>query len=148
MPWFSLVKLILMVVSTTESVDHSREGYRGVVRSSCEAVVHVSLPALHLDSRRECLIHRFDKTVSSLAQLSTLLFLTSPARCSCDLRALCTAWWEEVTRSQEQGMLSCPCNVGNFVQSLLIFSRYIFCSVSKKKNSRAETYSSINSGTS
>lgn len=39
-----------MVVSTT--VGHSREGYSGVVRSSCEAGVRVSLPALHLDGRK------------------------------------------------------------------------------------------------
>lgn len=71
-----------------QSVDRSREGHGRVVRSSCEAVVQVSLPALHLDSRGESLIHRFDETVSSRAQVSTLLFLTSPASCSCDLRAL------------------------------------------------------------
>lgn len=114
---FYVMDFTLTVMSTTEPVGRSREGNRDMVRSSCE----VSLPAPHLDGKRELLIHCFDQTVSSRAQVSTL---TSPARCSCDLRALCTAWWEEVTRSQEQGTLSCPCNVGYFVQSLLKFSYY------------------------
>lgn len=44
------------------------------------------------------------QNLSSQAQVSTRPALTSPAHCSCDLRALCTAWWEEVTTSGEHGM--------------------------------------------
>lgn len=121
-----LVKLILVAVSAAESAGHSREGCGGVVGSSCEAVVQVSLPALHLDSRREPLIHRFNKTVSSRAWVSTLLFLTSPARCSCDLRALSAprggrrSHTVESTAGWVVHVMSAI-----FVQSLLIFSRCV-----------------------
>lgn len=99
-----------------QSVDRSREGHGRVVRSSCDAVVQVSLPALHLDSRGESLIHRFDKTVSSWAQVSTLLFLTSPASCSCDLRALSALLGgrRSHAHSRERGVLSRSCNAGYF----------------------------------
>lgn len=96
-----------------QSVDHSREGHGRVVRSSCEAVVQVSLPALHLDSRGESLIHRFDQTVSSWARVSTLLSLTSPASCSCDLRALSALLGGRRSHTDES-VPSRSCNAGYF----------------------------------
>lgn len=65
------------------------------------------------------------QTLSSQAQVSTRPALTSPAHCSCDLRTLCTAWWEEVTMSGEYGMQGWYLtNVAIFVFSLLILTAF------------------------
>lgn len=59
-----------------------------------------------------------EQNLSSRASVSTRSGLTSPALCSCDLRALCAAWWEEVTQSGEHGTQGWPIFVCSLWQPL------------------------------
>ena len=115
--YFLLMQLVLMfyhrVVNTTESLGHG--GGRRGGGSSCEAMVRISLPALHPDSRRESLNLLFNKNRCSQAQVSTRPALTSPARCSCDPRALSAPHGGR--RLQRVESMACRielCNVGYF----------------------------------
>ena len=95
-------------------VTRSRQGTAGG-GSSCEAMVRISLPALHPDSRRESLNLLFNKNPCSQAQVSTRPALTSPARCSCDPRALSAPHGGR--RLQRVESMACRielCNVGYF----------------------------------
>ena len=110
-------KLFSCFVNTTETCSRSQwvtAGEGGVLQlwssiypqasATASALVQVSLPALHHDSRRDSLNLPFNKNSSLRPRFPPGLPWHPPhARCSCDLRALCTTWWEEVTANGEHG---------------------------------------------
>lgn len=77
------------------------------------------------------------KALHSQAQAFTLDLPTSPACCSCDLRALSyTPWWEEVAQSGERGTQGCLSNAAwfpFFKHSSLLNSFWNVTNIKKKK---------------
>lgn len=112
------------VVNTKQSPGHCRNmgvvmmfwgGWGGLLKSSCEAIVQVSLPPSILTAGERVSKSSFQQKplLSGLGFHHVFPYIPRTLQLW-PQSSFCTAWWEEVTPSGERGMQRCLCNVGYF----------------------------------